>query len=196
MENAERGVTEIITDEERSLIIDYIDNGDKNEWIFNPNNRAYFLYFSTYSRSNKVIELLQNIRKRIILKEGFSENYTEPSELPDFLTVMPVNTKLHNHKDGNDRDFIHIRFNVLVRKTKGGVSIYGGKRMNCNEKCYIMCRSGLDYHSSGTIKGTKSKISISYGFNIPLEYIDKYHNIFKYPYNRKYLKLAKGMYTI
>ena len=48
----------------------------------------------------------------------------------------------------------------------------------CQERQYILCRSGLDTHCSSIVKGDKPRIIISFGFNIPIKDIHKHPNIF------------------
>ena len=93
---------------------------------------------------------------------------------------MPPETKLHKHKDLNTKGTIQIRYNVLLQKPEiGGDAVYSGRRIDCDIGCYILCRSGLDFHSGTLIQGKLDRILISYGFLIKEENITKYPHIFE-----------------
>ena len=56
--------------------------------------------------------------------------------------------------------------------------IYNGITKHCQEREYVLCRSGLDTHYCSKIKGNKPRFAISFGFNIPIHDAYKYPNIF------------------
>lgn len=122
--------------------------------------------------------LIEDIRQRIIEKENIVFT-NEPSKLPSFIQVLEENAATHFHTDMSDTDNYHIRFNVIVQNAKkGGIPVYNGIVKPCQERNYILCRSGLDTHCSTVVKGDKPRIIISFGFNIPIKDAHKYPHIF------------------
>lgn len=180
---------EIITIHEQQQIvawaIKYWDN-----FIYNANNAGYFIYIDSLkdmeAESNMLMyDLLMDIRKRIVDIENLHDIGVDPSLL-DFIYHMDKGTKLHKHKDKNSNDGYHIRFNLIVQLPEsGGVPIYAGKKINTKERCYIICRSGLDYHTSTHIEGDLPKIVLSYSFNFPKDKTNLYPKIFSKSFSIK-----------
>jgi hypothetical protein len=168
---------EIVTVEEQTVLNQWvIDNYLK--FTLNPNNYGYYTYVETicdnFKGSEKIKEIIDVIRDRVVEKENL-HNYPTASQLHDFLYYMDSGTKLHFHKDPNDAGTYHIRFNVILKIPEmGGIPIYGGKKKEMVERSYIICRSGIDFHTSSVIKGTTPKILISFGFSIPKEKVGLY----------------------
>lgn len=168
---------EIVTVEEQTLLNQWVlDNYSK--FTLNPNNYGYYTYVETicdnFKHSENIKEIIDTIRGRLVEKEQLHD-YPTTSQLHDFLYYMDSGTKLHFHKDPNDPGTYHIRFNVILKIPEmGGIPIYGGKKREMVERSYIICRSGIDYHTSSVIKGNTPKILISFGFSIPKEKVDLY----------------------
>ena len=90
---------------------------------------------------------------------------------------MDSGTKLHMHKDENDSNGAQIRFNVCIQKPeRGGYPFYSGKKLDIEERKYVICRAGLDLHTGGLIYGDKPKIVISFGFSIDEDDVHIYSN--------------------
>ena len=90
---------------------------------------------------------------------------------------MDSGTKLHMHKDQNDENGFQIRFNVCIQKPeKGGYPFYAGKRLDYEERNYVICRAGLDLHTGGLIHGEKPKLMLSFGYSINKEDVHYYSN--------------------
>ena len=124
-------------------------------------------------------KILNNTRERIIEKEKFDFKDEEPSNVLSFFQMLQNGSATHYHRDRNDIDMYHIRFNVIIQNSEcGGESIYNGIVQKGMERQYIMCRSGIDNHCSKSITGDKPRLAISYGFNIPKVEISNYPNIF------------------
>jgi hypothetical protein len=177
-----RNTVPIITDEEHKCLLNWILSIDKERMIFNSNNEGYFFNCEVMQEnaSKKINNLIRDIKNRIIFAEKLNKTHIEsPIELEDFIYIMPPGTKLHKHKDVNITGMYHIRFNLLLQKAEvGGICVYGGKKVLCKEKCYVLCRSGIDLHGSTQVEGNKPRIVISYGFNIPIDTINEYPDIF------------------
>jgi len=152
---------------------------NKSIFFYEDANNSYDVEIRNIPDSEIYIKnLIENIRQRIIEKEKIVFT-SEPSELPSFFQILEENAATHFHIDDNDTDNYHIRFNVIIQNAKeGGVPIYNGIMKPCQERQYIICRSGLDTHCSSIVKGDKPRIIISFGFNIPIKDIHKHPNIF------------------
>ena len=129
--------------------------------------------------NQKMYNIFMSIKNRIVNLENLHD-CKEIACCKEFVYFMKPGTKLHKHKDGNEDGFYHIRFNVIIQNAEiGGIPIYAGKKIKTIERCYILCRSGLDVHESTMIEGNKSKICISYGFGIDKKKTHLYPKIFK-----------------
>jgi hypothetical protein len=134
--------------------------------------------------NSEIYNIIDNIKTRLIKLENL-ENTQQCLFLKDLIYVLEPGSKLHNHIDGNNHESnndlnqtgIHVRFNVCVQKPEfGGQPIYAGKTVKLVEREYIICRSGIDFHSSEYVFGDKNKINISFGFLISPDKIDLYSN--------------------
>ena len=169
---------EVVTDEEQEKIIKWtLEN--KDEFIFNSNNNGYYIHIDMIKdifKNDDVYDCIRTIEKRIKDKENLN-SFNKPHYLDDFLYIQDSGTKLHLHSDRNDVNGIQIRFNVIIQMPeRGGFPIYAGKKIDVKEKSYIICRAGIDKHTGGIIHGKKSKISLSFGFSVPEEFVHLYSN--------------------
>jgi hypothetical protein len=118
--------------------------------------------------NDKIVDIFKKIRDRIIIAENL-QKYQSSTTNPDFIYCMFHGSSLHLHTDTpkHDTEKVLIRFNVCIQKPdRGGNPIYANNLIELKERQYIICRSGLDYHTSEVILGDKPKISLSYGFLI------------------------------
>ena len=178
---------DIININEQEKLLEYINNEYtllKNEryksiLTYGPPNKSWDLpIYNIPDTETYIKNLIENIRQRIIEKENIVFT-NEPSKLPSFIQILEENAATHFHTDMQDTDNYHIRFNVIIQNAvEGGIPIYNGIMKPCQERQYILCRSGLDTHCSSIVKGDKPRIIISFGFNIPIKDIHKHPNIF------------------
>jgi hypothetical protein len=170
----------VVTEEEKNIIIEWVNNNHKT-FIFNPLNNSVFTFVYMIKdkyNNDSVYNIIKKIESRIIAKEKLQE-FNKCYKLDDLIYYMDASTKIHVHKDENEDDAnnIQVRFNVCIQKPiSGGIPIYAGKQIDIEECKYIVCRAGLDMHSSGVIFGDKPKISISFGFFIDKDKIGLYTN--------------------
>lgn len=175
----------IITKEEQNLLICFANKEYKliknNESIFNYGikNKSWDVNISDIPKNETVItNLIESIRQRIIKNENITFT-SEPSKLPSFFQILEEDAATHVHTDSNDLNNYHIRFNLIIQNAEeGGVPVYNGITKHCQEREYVLCRSGLDTHYCSKIKGNKPRFAISFGFNIPIHDAYKYPNIF------------------
>jgi hypothetical protein len=151
---------------------------DITPFTYGIKNKSWDMY-KMCDIDEKIKILIESIRQRIIEKENFQIKDEKPSSLTDFFQIMRKNSYVHYHKDPNDEGTYHIRFNVIIQNADiGGISVYNGLFQKSIERQYILCRSGIDYHSSTEIGSDKPRLAISYGFNIPKSQISNHPNIF------------------
>lgn len=177
------GKKKVINDIELNKVLSWLKNhNSQNIYIENRNCKGYYFFVNSISDMHKDIKDIINIvRNRIIENEGLilEDTVENPVELGDIFINMPPGTKLHKHKDLNKKGTIQIRYNVLLQKPeKGGDAVYSGRRIDCDTGCYILCRSGLDYHAGKLIEGNLDRLLISYGFLIKEENIKNYPHLF------------------
>ena len=179
---------EVVTQEEQQYIINWVSKNENNSFtsfIYNDLNGCYFMFTEDLLKetsdnliNKNVYKILTNIKSRIESLENLKE-CKACSKLGNLIYVMDSGKKLHKHIDNNDTDSYHIRFNVIIQKPeRGGVPIYAEKKIKTKERCYIICRSGLDYHESTAVSGNRPKITISYGYSIDKNKISLYSKIF------------------
>ena len=158
----------IITEDEQKIIVDW--------------TRENYESFSSsgYHRCRQCLDLFKDLpsifeelRNRIVKKEGLENVRIEPI-FRDSIAYMRDGGKLHLHKDPNRDGLIHVRFNVYVQLPyEGGVPIYAKQFCPLNERTYICCRSGLDYHECTMVIGERERVMVSYGFLMKPEEIGK-----------------------
>ena len=179
----DRSITPIISEKEQEELLYWITTLDEQSMIYNQNCDGFFFSCELLqdTASVEINNLIRTVKERIITAENLNKQQIEsPIELEDFIYIMPPGTQLHKHKDVNKSGMYHVRFNVLLQKAeRGGICVYAGTQIKCQERCYVLCRSGIDFHESTKVEGEKPRIVISYGFNIPINTINAYPNIFK-----------------
>lgn len=158
----------ILSVEEQKEIVEWTR---KNYIYFKKNglNR----YFQLLNYFHDVPNCIWEIKKRIIEKEDLF-NFEQEPFFKDSIGYMLNGGELHLHTDPNpkDSDLIHTRFNVYVQiPIKGGIPIYDNKICNLNERTYICCRSGIDFHKCQIVEGEKERVVVSFGFLMPYERI-------------------------
>jgi len=138
------------------------------------NNRAEV----KLTNNPSVPELVWKIKRKIVDREGLRLSKSEPYD-EDFLGFVRNNGIIHKHTDLNEGGLIHSRFNVFLQlPSEGGQTYYDDKPINAKEGSYVLCRSGLDYHWSDKVKGDKDRISLSFGYLLPLNFLTRLNDKF------------------
>lgn len=123
-----------------------------------------------------VIPLVFEIDARIRKKENLSLSQKE-TYLGDFVTIIPKNGFIHKHIDPNkiQHNLFHVRFNVFITvPSDGSMNVYyDGNEVDSVELCYVLCRSGIDHHWSDPNTSDVPRISLSFGYLLPVEKIDE-----------------------
>lgn len=170
---------EVIQVSEQNALIDWIK---KNVSEINYSNMHKYISCSDIS-DIAISDLIKSIKNRIIEKEHLEDAVDGEEILKDFLYVSNPGTRLHYHIDDctsymNNTKFknkVMIRFNICIQKPEnGGRPIYSGNLIELVERHYVICLSGIEYHTSEWISGNVSKINLSLGFMIDSENLHKY----------------------
>ena len=147
----------IITEDERISILN---------WVLE--NQSSFPRI-IWSRLSKRVtpddhELIHEIKKRIIEREGLHDNPLDET-LGDFISVVEPGGRIHRHRDHNTKCFLHVRFNVFIQLPKKGcTTYYNNIPIQAQEGCYVKSLSGVDMHYSDVNEDTIPRIGLSYGF--------------------------------
>lgn len=128
----------------------------------------YFLY----PNDPKVDELVWEVKKRIIDREGLRLSKGEPV-FKDFLGIIHKGGKIHKHKDGNVGSLIHSRFNVILQHSGSGETYYSDKPLRVKEGAYVLCRSGMEYHWTDENNSSRERISLSFGYILPPSFVTR-----------------------
>ena len=146
-------------------------------WAYSVINDATPLpnYRADYKLTDNplVPELVWKIKRRIVDREGLRLSRGEPYD-KDFLGFVRINGKIHKHKDANVGELIHSRFNVYLQLPVGsGATYYDGTALDIKEGSYVLSRSGLDYHWTDVNTSDKDRISLSFGYLLPLNFLTR-----------------------
>lgn len=189
---------EIMTEEEQLYLINFTCT---NYFRF-IEQRENFMECTLYKDNPQVPPVIWDIRDRIIKREGIEEyenSYNENFYLKFHNTLQSVTRdklfilthgddnggRLLIHIDINQPCRIHSRFNVFISIPENDSKThYDGHIVECKERGYVLCRSGMDWHYTDPIKNSnKARIVISFGFQLPLEILNKIYKIPKIKWN-------------
>lgn len=165
----------IMSLEEQIIIKDYIkDCYSKNLFTNNGYNR----WRGVINDLLDVPECIWRIKNKIVELENLQDAPQDPHFKDSIGYIRPTGS-LHYHSDPNTDGLIHVRYNVCVQlPEKGGETFYGKQEILIEERKYVVCRAGLDYHYTNIIIGEKERIMLSYGFLLPYErVVDIRYNI-------------------
>ena len=171
----------VVYENEQSNLIEWIKL-NRSKFSLNSSNNQMFINIADIETA-EICEIIQNIKNRIIQNENLNDYSSSNELLGDFMYISEPGTKLHYHIDYRADKLeekhinkVMVRFNVCIRKPeKGGRPIYSGKMIHLVENEYVICLSGIQYHTSEWIVlGTK--INISIGFLIDVDDLHKYMN--------------------
>jgi len=156
------GYKNFISNQEKEILVNWTKKNISN-FIQNGEGRGYGILKQF---SDSPLKLVNKLRNRIIE----IENINEWKEEPYFFDYIGVNTKggsIHPHTDPNDGDYIHTRYNIILRyPEKGGESIYGDNINKLEENLVWKCIAGKVLHASTPVIGSKPRITLSLGFLI------------------------------
>lgn len=108
-----------------------------------------------------------DIKNRIVQKHELQNAKQEPI-FRDYIGYITNGGKIHPHKDPNDGNLIHTRYNVIIQlPEKGGRPIYDNTTFDIQERAYIICHAGKYIHHCEKVHGDRARIVLSFGFLIP-----------------------------
>lgn len=157
--------SDFITEEERITIKEW---ALRNERFLIANPTGPFRARELFEKIPEKLELVQEIKKRIIDLENIDGEYFKPFR-GDFVSIQRNGAKVPEHVDHNPEDttLYSRRYNVFISlPEKGGLPIYDGLVLNLSERCLLRVDSGLIPHSTTIIEGETPRIILSYGFAI------------------------------
>lgn len=152
-----------ISEEEKEIIKKW---ALRNEEHLVPNPSGPFRARELFSKIPEKLEILNEIKTRIINVETIEGEYSEPFR-GDFVSIQRKGAQVPEHVDHNPQDqtLYSRRYNVFVSlPEKGGLPIYGGEVINVPERGLLRVDSGLIPHSTTIIEGDTPRIILSYGF--------------------------------
>ena len=183
---------EIMSEEERISFINWVCEHINTLTTHRPG-----LVGHTFNRENKEVPaIVWTILDRIIEREGLQEykesyddaffkkyHYGRTGVYRDHVAIIFPGYNIKRHTDVNQPGRVHSRFNVFFQvPTEGGKTYYGKDTVEIKERGYVLCRSGIDTHWTEIIKGGQPRITISYGFQLPLW---KLNEMYRPPFNWK-----------
>jgi len=140
----------------------------RNEKYLIPNSSGPFRSRELFKKIPEKLELLDEIKRKIIEIEELHDNKFEPFR-GDFVSIQRNGAKVPTHVDHNPEDnTLHSRrYNVFILlPEKGGLPIYDGEVLNVSERTLLKVESGLISHSTTQVEGEVPRIILSYGFAV------------------------------
>lgn len=163
----------IMSRAERSQLNDHATELFFNNHMTSMTNGRYEI--KIVDEDDRLIPLVFEIRNRIEQRENLL-SFKRERHVSDFMAMVPKNGFIHKHTDPNDlcNNLFHIRFNVFITIPQNDMNTYyDGHIIDANERCYVLCRSGIDYHWSDINTSDTPRISLSYGYLLPADKVDK-----------------------
>jgi len=170
---------QIISEEERVLLYDWATECIRSKKSESKGSNTHYHFFlkHPYGKNLEGItppNIVWEIKNRIMLKENLS-HFTQTDEtLRDLLLVVEPGGSLEKHTDANKGSLIRVRFNVFIKVPQNDMTtVYGTQIADTRECCYVMCRCGIDPHYTTVNKDAYSRISISFGWFVPFDFLAK-----------------------
>jgi hypothetical protein len=157
------GYEEFISVEEQKELINWVYS---NFHRLQANGKYRFWY--SFRDSDDSPNILNIIKKRLIDVEKI-DPYIQDPFFGDFLGVVTQDGAIHKHKDPNQPNCTHTRYNLLLKIPKeGGNPVYEDEIIPYKERFIWRCEAGIHYHASlPVLSDDNPRINISFGFSIP-----------------------------
>ena len=155
------GYSNFITENEQNILLEWVY---KNHEKFKSNGfgRKFGIIYDFEDYPNLIVKL----RNKIIELENIKK-YLEEPYFKDYVGINTEGGAIHYHRDPNQNEYVHTRYNVVLSyPEKGGESIYGDSVNTLFEKLVWRCVAGKVYHGSNPVVGKKPRITLSLGFLI------------------------------
>ena len=156
---------DFITLEEQNVLLEF----SNKQQAHLRNNGAGRFYVDHITTKFSVPKEYKIVKQRIIDTENLTDFLLDPT-FGDFLSFNTVDGAIHSHTDPNNDGYIHTRYNLLLSVPEsGGKPIYDNKIFDIEERMLWRCEAGLYNHASTPVVGERSRINISFGFQIKKE---------------------------
>jgi len=151
---------EFISKEEQQDLINWAYNCKTN---LNPNPGGPHRFFNQLENIQKN-KITDNIKERIIDK--FDLHLFENEKVTDdILSIVEGGGFINKHRDMIPGNIVHYRYNVLVQMPEdGGRNIYNEEILDVEERCLLVYRPDMYFHSCEKVIGNKDRINLSFGF--------------------------------
>jgi hypothetical protein len=154
-----------ITLEEQNVLLEF---SHKQYAHLQENGHGRF-YVDHVDTKFSVPEEYKIVKQRIVDTENL-KNFLFDPKFGDFLSFNTVGAAIHPHKDPNVDGYVHTRYNLLLSVPEsGGKPIYNNKIFDVEERMLWRCEAGLYNHASTPVVGDRSRINISFGFQLKKE---------------------------
>lgn len=166
------GYRNFIEDTEKNYFLDWIT---LNQEMFPKNNFGDNRKFLVLKDIDKEIEQkIQTLKSKIIELEKI-ENWIEEPTFYDYIGINQSDGFIHTHTDPNISEYVHTRWNIILKyPSDGGHSIYGNSINILEENMIWKCESGIVKHGSLPVIGEIPRITLSLGFQIKITDNQKY----------------------
>jgi hypothetical protein len=155
---------EFITVEEQKVLLQFA-RSIRNDLTVRANGPGRF-FLDHIDKHFTLPKEYVDVKQRIIDTENLKDFILDPN-FGDFISFNETTASIHEHTDPNESGYIHTRYNLLLSVPEsGGNPIYGGKVLDIEERMIWRCEAGLYTHASTPVIGKKSRINISFGFQI------------------------------
>lgn len=126
--------------------------------------------FSKLSELSNIPILIDTIKSKIIKIESLENTLPEVVN-GDWIGIVGEGAYVEPHVDSNlNENYYTRRYNLLISvPTEGGNPIYDGITIPIKEKLIWRCDAGLFNHTSEKVIGNKFRITLSFGFSIPID---------------------------
>ena len=163
----------IMTEAERKTLVEWAYTMFPHATALSNKRSEYKLFPS----DTKISEIIWKVKRRIVDREGLRLSRQEPI-YKDFLGIVHRGGKIHKHTDPNDEPLYHSRFNVILQHAGSGDTYYSDKPLRVKEGSYVFCRSGLEQHWSDENNSDKERLSLSFGYMLPITFVNRLYNKF------------------
>ena len=153
---------EFISTEEQTVLLQF---ANKYRKTLTPNGEGRF-YQGHIDVAFLIPKELKAIKQRIIDIENLKDFVLDPT-FGDFLSFNITNGAIDPHQDPNLDGYVHTRYNLILSVPEsGGKPIYNNTMFDIEERMLWRCEAGLYNHASTPVVGDRSRINISFGFQI------------------------------
>jgi hypothetical protein len=153
----------IITEEERINILEWCNINLKNATKI---SNQFFIY-----NISEFPNFITNVKKKIEEKENLQYFEDSTYVTDDFIAYVLKDGQIQKHTDRNDiaNNLYHIRFNLFISSPYNTCNTYYSNNLIDTTECtYTLCKSGIDSHKIDVNTSDVPRITLSFGYMLPL----------------------------